>query len=60
MNKHGLALGMLLLLIPINGLSAIVDVPNDHPTIQGAIDAAIDGDTILIADGPYTWKNRCP
>lgn len=29
-------------------------VPESFPTIQSAIDQAIDGDTILIADGVYT------
>jgi len=29
-------------------------VPADYPTIQEAIDHALDGDTILVADGVYT------
>ncbi len=29
-------------------------VPADHATIQSAIDAAIDGDTIWVADGAYS------
>jgi len=31
----------------------IIHVPGDHPTIQGAIDAARDGDTIEVASGEY-------
>ena len=31
----------------------IINVPDDQPTIQGAIDGAVDGDTILVYDGVY-------
>lgn len=33
---------------------AIIKVPDDHATIQGAIGAAGDGDTIQVAQGTYT------
>ena len=33
--------------------AATLNVPGDYATIQAAIDAASDGDTILIADGTY-------
>ena len=32
----------------------IIHVPADKPTIQAAIDIAIDGDTVLLAPGTYT------
>lgn len=32
----------------------IIYVPDDYPTIQGAIDAALPNDTIIVRDGTYT------
>lgn len=43
-----------LLLFPWIASAAVVHVPGDYPTIQAGIDAAVAGDTVLIADGIYT------
>lgn len=33
-------------------------VPAEYATIQAAIDAASDGDTVLVSDGPYTGEGN--
>jgi len=54
MNPHRLTITVIIFLIPIIGFSSIIHIPGDYPTIQGGIDSAGDGDTILIADGTYS------
>ena len=45
---------MLVLFTIATGLAAmIINVPEDHETIQGAIDATVDGDSVLVAPGNY-------
>jgi parallel beta-helix repeat protein len=44
-------LGMIL--ISASAHSATWYVPDDHPTIQGAINAALNGDTIVVRPGTY-------
>ncbi len=36
----------------------IINVPGDYPTIQEAIDAAVDGDEVVVADAVYTGPNN--
>jgi parallel beta-helix repeat protein len=33
--------------------SAVINVPLDYPTIQQGIDASVNGDTVLVAEGTY-------
>jgi len=54
--KHLLTIcAVVAFVLAISGLAqaATINVPTDQLTIQAAIDAASDGDTIVVADGVY-------
>lgn len=36
------------------GSASTIHVPADQPTIQAGVNAAVDGDMVLVADGTYT------
>ncbi len=44
---------LLTLILALANYAEIINVPDDHETIQGAIDAAEDGDTVMVAPGEY-------
>ena len=44
---------LLTLIFAMTAYAEVINVPDDHETIQGAIDAAEDGDTVLVAPGEY-------
>jgi parallel beta-helix repeat protein len=43
-----------MLIASIVGSAETIHVPDDHGTIQAAVDAAVDGDTIIVRPGTYT------
>jgi hypothetical protein len=47
------AIAVLALLLPAPRTAATIRVPEDRPTVQAAVDAARDGDTVLVSPGLY-------
>ncbi len=52
--KKIILLSFILTLLPLSVLAATIHVPGDQLNIQAGIDAAVDGDIVLLADGTYT------
>jgi hypothetical protein len=50
--------GLFFAVIPASLFSGTIHVPSDYTTIQDAIDAGSDSDTILIADGTYSGNGN--
>ena len=50
--KHAMILSIFFVFSSI-GFSATIHVPGDYPTIQGAIDAAVNADIVMVDPGTY-------
>lgn len=54
MNFYRNIFSSILLLVTGLAYTAVIHIPGDHPTIQAGVDAAIDGDTLLLANGVFS------
>jgi len=57
--KNAIIINLIIILtVALPAGAATLQVPAEHPTIQSAIDAAVDGDTVIVAPGTYTGEGN--
>lgn len=53
-----LPLIFITLLIAYDSFATIINVPGDYPTIRAAVDVALNGDEVVLADGVFTGEGN--
>lgn len=54
--EHLLLVVTIKAICVINGMARTIRVPGNYPTIQQAVDAAVDGDLVSVSSGTYNEK----